>query len=168
MLFSKKAPLKALFLAAAAFITLSAAALPLFAASPLGAEAACGIDGALSCPFSSEGAHLEASQAYFQPAHGPPAPSFYDPFCGPYASSICGTFQGKSCRSFVQGHHHGWLSGCVALGYGVFSFCAQIPSAPFPIFQPQCGPRGAHCVCSFQGMDAYGNFWTYYEQGALL
>lgn len=78
MLFSTKAPLRASFLSAAAFITLSVWASPLFAASPLGDEAVCGADGA-PCPAYYD-LESEAPQAYFQPAHGPPSPSFYPDF----------------------------------------------------------------------------------------
>ena len=115
--------------------------------------------------------------------HGVPPPVYYpppvivnpvppfDPVCGFGRGSICYTHQGNTCTSYVLSYQPSWLSACISLGHGIFTFCTNTPAFQWPslVFQQTCALRQTPCMCSFERYSyKYDVYITVYEQGNVF
>ena len=85
------------------------------------------------------------------------------PTCNPYThSSVCHTYSGNTCTTFVRSYHPSWFFTCLQNGF--IHACINLPTFPVPIVQNVCYPIGSSCTCVL----GLSNGYTRYDPGMIL
>jgi len=83
-------------------------------------------------------------------------------FCSPYTSSVCHTYSGNTCISFVKSYHPAWFSTCLRDHF--IHMCINLPAFPVPVVQNVCYPIGSPCTCVL----GLFNDYNLYDPGMIL